>query len=154
MIKKILGIVIIIIVLFIILLPIFVYYNALSYIDNYPQKVSSSITETDFEKKWELYEPNIDIDEFHKLTPYWMYKWLMGGILSCSNENINEFPFTDMSIMASKIAIYHMRETNVVENTKVSATWHVVHMNLSIWIQRNWNKKEILSYYENIVLNH
>jgi hypothetical protein len=68
------------------------------------------------------------------------------------NEHVRpvaaETPYQNVSKMASRVAIAHMRNEHL--KGKGMLWWHLTHTNLSIWVQRNWTPNEIASKYNQI----
>ncbi len=129
--------------------PWLVYSYSLSLLDTLPSKPQHAIvTDSQLSQQWAAAEKFVAKNKVGKITPYWNYTWLFAAISNnvLSNKHID--PYTRISAMASEIAIHHMKATNV--KTDSTFRWHMLHANLSIWLQRNWEAKEILVKYKNL----
>ena len=140
---------IIIITLFtalLILAPLAVYNYSLSLLDTMPAEPQSfTLTKEQLSEQWATIEPNVTLNSVGNITPYWIYTWLIAAILNDALSLKYIDPYDSISAMASEIAIHHMRESNV--NIDGRFWWHMVHANLGIWLQRNWEPEEILVKY-------
>ena len=140
---------IIIIALFaalLILAPLAIYSYSLSLLDTMPAEPQSiTLTKEQLSEQWASIEPNVTLNSVSNITPYWIYTWLIAAVLNDALSLKYIDPYDSISAMASEIAIHHMRETNVKINGRF--WWHMVHANLGIWLQRNWEPKEILVKY-------
>jgi hypothetical protein len=132
-------------------MPLVTYNHALSLLDSMPSKsVKLNITNDELKKQWSQNEPNAQLVEVHNITPFWFYKWLSVAVFSDLLSVKGLDPYTNASLMASQIAITHMRQVSAIKNTKGMTWWHLLHASLGIYIQRNWSATEILSKYNAI----
>ena len=131
--------------------PLLTYNKALSLLESYPEKnISVNLNQEEVEALWKKIEPQASIGSYQNITPYWYYQWLSTAIASDYLCFKNLDPSKNMSVMASQIAINHMRVTSVHKHTKGMLWWHLLHASLSIHIQRNWSAKEIVEKYNAI----
>jgi hypothetical protein len=128
--------------------PLYTYNKALSLLNSYPEPLENSvITEIEVKSYWDENEPKASIDNFQNITPYWYYHWLSAAIAGDFLGIKGIDPYSNSSIMASQIAIRHMRGKSNTKNTKGMLWWHLLHASLGIHIQRNWSAKDIVVKY-------
>jgi hypothetical protein len=133
------------------LTPLGGYYYTLSLLNTYPEQVAGVKIEGDqLQAQWQANEPNLSISGLDEVTPYWIYRWLVVAILNDYFSVKDLDPYGNVSLMASKIAIHHMRVADVKGNLKGMLLWHLLNVNLGIWIQRHWTAEEILVKYNEI----
>ncbi|MEN8219377.1 MAG: hypothetical protein ABFS56_24080 [Pseudomonadota bacterium] len=126
----------------IIIIPPALYFYTLSMLEGMPVRPSNiSLTQAQLNELWENNEKYSSVSDIGSITPYWIYKWLIPVMVNDYFSYSGIDPYKNMSRMASAIAIHHMR-TNQVK-TKGMGWWHLLHVNLSIWLQRHWTPKEI-----------
>ena len=129
--------------------PWLVYNYSLSLLDTLPSVPQlTTVTKSRLSQQWIATEKYVTEDNVGKITPYWNYTWLVASIANSAFSDKLVDPYTSISAMASEIAIHHMQQTEV--KTTSTFWWHVLHANLSIWLQRNWEPKEILTKYKNL----
>ncbi|MDO6677104.1 hypothetical protein [Shewanella sp. 4_MG-2023] len=151
MIKKIAILLLVLVSAILIAVPLVTYNHALSLLDSMPSKaIELNITNDELQKQWSQNEPNVQLIEVHNITPFWFYKWLSVAVLNDFLSVKGLDPHTNSSLMASQIAITHMRQISAINNTKGMTWWHLLHASLSIYIQRNWSATEILAKYNEI----
>lgn len=143
---------ILIIILFITLLitaPLAVYSFSLSLLDTMPSKPQNiTVTKEQLAEQWMRTEPTVKLENVANISPYWIYYWLVANIFNNEYSDKKLDPYDNISAMASEIAIHHMRESKVKEDSML--WWHLLHSNLAIWLQRNWRAEEILIKYQTL----
>ena len=144
-------ILIIAVVLF--LVPWGIYYHSLSLVGKMPIFPIVVMSDEDLIKIWKKNEKEAVLSKIDEVTPYWIYHWL---IMAIANDDFsyNEIPnpYEKMSIMASTVALTHIMAGNF--SGKGMLQWHITHVCLGIWIQRNWSIKAIASRYLEIIELH
>ena len=148
MFKKVFITIFILVFTVVIALPPLTYNYALSLLDVMLEKAEViTISEKELKDRWAENEPKASLLHFNSITPYWFYKWIVAATVSDSMSRFNIDPYQNASLMASKIAITHMRDTSADKNTNGMLWWHILHGSLSIYIQRNWTAEEIVIKY-------
>jgi hypothetical protein len=136
------GIVLVVMLVF----PLGLYKYTISLVERMPEKSSIELSQTQAIELWvskEKCSPN----ECASTTPYWIYSWLVAALVNDFVIPINTETLDDrLSKMSSQIALQHLREVNF--KGKGMLWWHLTHLNLSIWLQRNWSANEIASKYK------
>ena len=128
--------------------PPLVYQYSTSLAEALPQKPTSVLSEAEATELWNRVE-DCDPEECASITPCWVYRWLVAGYINDHFRKIDrDIVYHDISRMASKIAISHMRSNDV--NRKSMLWSHLTHTNLSIWLQRNWSDREVATKYSQI----
>jgi len=143
--KKIVITILLLVFVIVIAVPPLTYNYALSLIDDMPDK--SEVIIISEKEIWAENEPKANRLNFNSITPYWFYKWLVSAAISDSLLWGNIDPYQNCSLMASKIAITHMRDTAADKKTNGMLWWHILHSSLSVYIQRNWTAEEIAIKY-------
>lgn len=135
----------------IIAIPPLSYSYALSLVNVMPKKPRvDNLLPAQLIKGWEDNEPKVTLLNFDSITPYWVYKWVLSATFAnnVSSEGID--PYSNVSLMASNIAISHMRTSSAYKNTKGMFWWHTLHISLVIHIQIEWTAEEILIKYREL----
>ncbi|CAA0123354.1 Uncharacterised protein [BD1-7 clade bacterium] len=132
-------------------LPLYVYNESLSLLTIYPEPIAeTNISNQEISAYWKEHEPKVDQVKYSQITPYWIYDWLAAAVLH-DHLGINKTdPYSKVSIMASRIAIHHMRMGATTNKPSGMLWWHILHVSLGIYIQRNWSAKEIVVKYRAI----
>lgn len=129
--------------------PLVVYSYSLSLLNTMPAKPQNiTVTKEQLSEQWVAIERYVALEKVNNITPYWIYTWLVGAIINDSFLHKKLDSYDNISAMASEIAIHHMRETEVKANSVW--WWNVLHANLCIWLQRNWQPDEILVKYKTL----
>lgn len=132
-----------------IIAPWIIYSYSLSLLDPLPSKPQHTfVTKSQLSEQWAAAEKNVAVNKAGNVTPYWHYTWLIAAISNNTFSEKHIDPYNYISAMASEIAIHHMNEIDA--NAESTFWWHMLHANLSIWLQRNWEPKEILTKYKNL----
>lgn len=149
--KKFLSILLSLLLLTILGLPIYIYTDSLSKLNSFPEKpYPIDMNDDQLVNQWANHEKKATIKNYDSITPFWLYKWLGMAILH-DYFHIKSFDaYTNVSSMAGQIAITHMRKSTSLKHRLKMSDWHILHISLSIYIQRNWSAKEILAKYNEI----
>ncbi|MFC3153171.1 hypothetical protein ACFOEK_19185 [Litoribrevibacter euphylliae] len=92
----------------------------------------------------------MDQVRYSQITPYWVYDWLVAAVLHDYLGINKSDPYSKISIMASSIAIHHMLMGSTMDKPSGNLWWHLLHVSLGIYIQRNWSAKDIVVKYRAI----
>ena len=134
--------------LFLLVLPLVVYKYTLSQLDEMPKKSEIQLSQQEVNELWALHE-TCNPKKCRSISPYWVYRWL---IVATINDNVTSIEpnttYSNVSKMASQIAISHMRERHTAK-VKI-LWWHLTHVYLGIWLQTNWSADEIAAKYTSI----
>ena len=136
-------------VLFVLLIvPLALYQHSIGLLDTMPTKAETELPKEEADKLWAANE-DFKPDECASITPYWLYRWLVVAIINdyITRMQVNS-AYSNVSKMASRIAIYHMRQGHF--HGKGMLWWHITHAFLGIWLQRNWSTSEIVAKYKAI----
>lgn len=129
--------------------PLVVYSYSLSLLNTMPSKPQNiTVTKEQLSEQWVAIEQNVTLENVNNITPYWIYIWYVADVINDSFSRKKLDPYDSISAMTSEIAIHHMRETEVKTNGML--WWHLLHANLGIWLQRNWEPEEILVKYKTL----
>ena len=138
---RLLGIVFVAMLVF----PLALYKYTISRVEKMPEKSSIELSQTQAIELWSSKE-KCSPNECASTTPYWIYSWLAMALVNDFVVRINTEALDDrLSKMSSQIALQHLREGNF--KGKGMLWWHLTHLNLSIWLQRNWSANEIASKF-------
>ena len=125
--------------------PLALYSYTLGLLSEMPKYSTQELSEKEASEMWVSNE-HCTPSQCSSITPYWIYRWLFGAV---TNDLVTPVEtgaiYSNVSKMASQVAIYHMRQGHVKD--KGMGWWHLTHINLSIWLQRNWEAKYIAAKF-------
>ncbi len=134
--------------LFLLALPLVAYKHTLSLLDEMPNKSDIILTQQEIDVIWSSNE-TCSTKECESISPYWVYRWILVATINDYVMPIEpNLAYSNVSKMASQIAISHMRQGHI-KRVKM-LWWHMTHAFLGIWIQRNWSANEITTKYQGI----
>ena len=125
--------------------PLGMYTYTINLVEKMPEKSNIGLSQAQAIELWKSKE-KCSPDQCASITPYWIYSWIFTALVNDLVTPVNTDSLNDrLSIMSSQIALQHLREGNFKGNGML--WWHLTHLNLCIWLQRNWSAYEIASKY-------
>jgi len=125
--------------------PLLVYQHTLGLVDPLPTKPTALLSQRQVDQMWAARE-SCSQEVCASITPYWIYGWLTVAIVNDFIYRLDTMaPYDNVSRMASQIAIQHMRSGKF--KGRGMLWWHLTHVCLGIWLQRNWTPSEIATEF-------
>jgi len=125
--------------------PLGMYKYTISLVEKMPEKTNIGLSQAQAIELWKSKEKCLP-DQCASITPYWIYSWIVTALVNDLVTPVITDSLNDrLSIMSSQIALQHLRDGNF--KGKGMLWWHLTHLNLCIWLQRNWSAYEIASKY-------
>lgn len=135
-------------VLLVALAPLALYSYTLSSLNQMPKRSTQELSAEKVSEMWAVKE-TCTYSKCSSITPYWIYRMLFGAAINDFVTPIDENAiYGNVSLMASEVAIEHIRQGDLEKEGMV--WWHLKYTNLGIWIQRNWDAKDIAEKYNEI----